>query len=63
MNFSIYAALTRELKPFEVPFLSTNYAWFPWLTYQILKYFENCLTAIEVRPGVYEKSEKQKVFI
>ena len=29
---------------------------------QILKYFEDCLTAIEVRPGGYEKSEKQKMF-
>ena len=33
------------------------------LLYQILKYFENWLTTIEVRPGVNEKSWKQKMFI
>ena len=70
MNFSIYAvnvssrtALTRELKPFEVPFSSTDVLRFSWVKYQILKYFEDCLTTIEVRPGVYEKLEKQKFFI
>ena len=70
MTFSIYAvnissktALTHELEPFEVPFSSTDYPRFLWLKYQILKYFEDWLTKIEVRPGVYEKSEKQKIFI
>ena len=33
-----------------------------WLKYQILVYFEG-LKTIEVRPGVYKKSEKQKMFI
>ena len=34
-----------------------------WLKHQFLKYFEDWLTTIKVRPGVYEKSEKQKMFI
>ena len=70
MNFSIYAvnvscrtALTHELKPFEVPFLSTDDPRFSRLKYHILKPFEDCLTTIDVRPGVYEKSEKQNMFI
>ena len=49
-----------ELKPLEVPFLSTDDSWFLWQKYQILMYFEDCLKTIEVRPGVYEKSEKEK---
>ena len=67
MNFLMYAvnvssrtALTRELKLFEAPFLSTNDPRFSWLKYQILKYLEGWLTTIEVRPGVYEKPEKKK---
>ena len=70
MNFSIYAvnvscrtALTHELKPFEVPFLSTDDPRFSRLKYHILKPLEDWLTTIGVRPGVYEKSEKQNMFI
>ena len=33
-----------------------------WLKYQILIYFEG-LKTIEVRPGAYKNSEKQKIFI
>ena len=55
-------ALTRELKPLEAPFLPTDDPRILWLKYQILIYFEG-LKTIEVRPGVYEKSEKQKMFI
>ena len=36
---------------------------FSWLKYQILKYFEDCLTTIELRQGVYEKSAIQIMFI
>ena len=50
MNFSIHAmsassrtALTRELKPFEAPLLSTNDPQFLWPKYHILKYFEDWL--------------------
>ena len=67
MNVSTYAlnvrsrtALTCELKPFKVPFLSTDDPQFSWLKYQISKHFKESLTIIDVRPGVYEKSEKQK---
>ena len=49
-----------ELKPLEAPFLSTDEPWFLWQKYQILMYFEDCLKTIEVRPGVYEKSEEEK---
>ena len=52
-----------ELKALEAPFLSTDDLRFLWLKYQILMYFEDCLKTIEVRPGLYEKSEKQKLFI
>ena len=55
-------ALTRELKALEAPFLPTDDPWILWLKYQILIYFEGLKTT-EVRPGVYEKSEKQKMFI
>ena len=63
MNVSSTTALTRELKPLEAPFLSTDNPRFLWLKYQILIYFEDWLKTIEVRPGVYEKSEKQKMFM
>ena len=63
MNFSIHAmsasirtALTRELKPFEAPLLSTNDPQFLWPKYHILKYFEDWLKT-KVWNG---KSEKQK---
>ena len=59
MKVSIYAvyvssrtALTRELKPLGVPFLSTDDPRFSRLKYQILKYFEDWLKAFEVRPGL-----------
>ena len=63
MNVSSTTALTRELKPLEAPFLSTDDPRFLWLKYQILIYFQDWLKTIEVRPGVYEKSEKQKMFM
>ena len=63
MNFSSIAALTRELKLPEAPFLPTDDPRFLWLKYQILIYFDDWLKTFEVRPGVYEKSEKQKIFI
>ena len=63
MNVSSTTALTRELKPLEALFFPTDDPRFLWLKYQILIYFEDRLKTIEVRPGVYEKSEKQKMFI
>ena len=63
MNVSSTTDLTRELKPLDAPFLPTDDPRFLWLKYQILSYFEDWLKTIEVRPGVYEKSEKQKMFI
>ena len=51
-------ALTCELKPFDAPFLSTDDPRFSWLK-QFTKYFEDWLTTVEVRPGVYEKFEKK----
>ena len=44
-------------------FLPTDDPRFLWLKYQILSYFEDWLKTIEVRSGVYEKSEKKKMFI
>ena len=44
--------LTCELKRFEGLFLSTDDPRFFGLKYQILKYFEDWLTTIEVRPTV-----------
>ena len=43
MNVSSKTVLTRELKPFEVAFLSTDDPRFLWLKYQILKYFQDWL--------------------
>ena len=63
MNVSITTVLTRDLKPLEVPFLPTDDPRFMWLKYQILIYFEVRLNTIDVRPGVYQKSVKQKIFI
>ena len=63
MNVRSTTPLTRELKPLEAPLLPTDDPRFLWLKYQILIYFEDWLETIEVRPGIYEKSEKQKMFI
>ena len=63
MNVTSTTTLTCELKRLEAPFLSTYDLRFSWLKHQILKYFEDWLKAIEVRPGMSEKSEKQKTFI
>ena len=58
MNFSSTTALTRELNLLEAPFLPTDDPRFLGLKYQILIYFEDRLKTIEVRRGVYKKSEK-----
>ena len=63
MNVSSTTALTREMKQLEAPFLSTGDPQFLWLKYKILIYFEDWLKIIEVRPGLSEKSEKQKLFM
>ena len=55
--------LTRELNPLKAPFSPTDDPWFLWLKYQVLIYFEDSLKAIEVRPRVYKKSKKQKMFV
>ena len=55
--------MTRELNPLEAPFLPTDDPRFLWLKYQILIYFEDGLKTVKVRPRVYEKSEKQNVYI
>ena len=60
VNVSRTTALTRELKPFEAPFLSNDDPRFLWLKHQFLKYFEGWLTTIEVRTGIHEKYGKQK---
>ena len=62
MNVGSTTNLTRELKPLEAPFLPTDDPRFLWLKYQMFSYFEDWLKTIEVRSGVYEKSEKQKMF-
>ena len=62
MNVSSTTALTRELKLLEPLFLSTDNPWILWLKYQNLIYFEG-LKTIEVRPGVYKKSETKNVHI
>ena len=63
MNVGSRTALTREMKRFEVTFLSTDDPWLSGLKYQVLKYFDDWFTKIEVRPSVYEKFEKQEMFI
>ena len=63
MNVSSTTALILKLKPLEASFLPTDDPRFLWLKYQILIYFEDWLKTTEVRPGVYEKLEKQKMFI
>ena len=55
--------MTRKLKPFEAPSLPTHDPQFSWLKYQILKYLEDWLKTIELRPGVYEKSETKNVYM
>ena len=59
MNVSSTTGLARELKPLDAPFLPTDDPRILWLRYQILKYSDDWLKTIEVRPGVYEKSEKK----
>ena len=64
MNVSSTTALTRELNPLEARFLPTDDPQFLLLKYQILIYFGDWLKkSSEVRPGAYEKPEKQKMFI
>ena len=63
MNVSSKTALTRQLNPLEAPYLPTDDPRLLWLKYQILIYFEDGLKAVKVRPGVWQKSEKQKMFI
>ena len=63
MNVSNTTALSRELKPFNAPFSSTDDPRFLWLKNQFLKYFEDWLSSIEKRPRAYTKSEKQKMFV
>ena len=63
MNVRSTRALTGELRALETPFLSTEDPRFLWLKYQSLIHFEDWLNIIEVRPGVYEKSGKQKMFM
>ena len=63
MNVNSATALILELKRFEAPLLSNDDPRFSWLKYQFFKYFEDWLTIIEVEPGVYEKSEKLKMFV
>ena len=62
MNVSSTTALTHEIKQLEA-LLSTGDPQFLWLKYKILIYFEDWLKIIEVRPGLSEKSEKQKLFM
>ena len=59
MNVSSRKTLTRELKPFEVAFLSSDDPRFLCLKYQVLRYFEDLLTKIKVIPRVYNKSHHQ----
>ena len=63
MNVSSTTVLTPELKPFEPSFLSTVDPRISWLKHQLLKYFGDWLTTIEVRPGIYKTCEKGKMFI
>ena len=63
MNVSSRIALTREMKRFGVTFLSTDDPWLSGLKYQILKYFDDWFTKIEVRLSVYEKLETKNVYI
>ena len=58
INVSSTTVLICELKPLEAPFLPTGDPRCLWLKYQILIYFEDWLNTNDVRPGVYEKSEK-----
>ena len=63
MNISSTTALIRELNPLETRFLPTEDPRFLWLKYRILVYFEDWLKTIEVKPGVYETSGKEKMFM
>ena len=53
MNVSSTTVLIRKLKPFDATFLSADNHWFSWLKYQFLKFFEDWLTRIAVKPGIY----------
>ena len=55
--------MIRELNPLETRFLPTEDPRFLWLKYRILVYFEDWLKTIEVKPGVYETSGKEKMFM
>ena len=47
MNVSSTTASSRESKPFNAPFSSTDDPWFSWLKNQFLKYFEDWLRSVE----------------
>ena len=56
-------AWSRELRPFNAPFSSTDDPRLSWLKNQFLKYFEDWLGSLEERTGAYTKFEEQKMFI
>ena len=60
---NVTTALTHELDPLEAHFLPIGDPLLLTLKHQILVYFEDWFKTIKVRPGVYEKSEKQKMLI
>ena len=63
MNVSSTTASSRELKPFNTPYLSTDNPLFSGLKNQFLKNFKDLLRSIKKRLGAYTKSERQKMFI
>ena len=52
MNVNSKTVLTRELKPFEALFSSTDDPQSSWLKHQILKYFKDWLKTIEETPAL-----------
>ena len=62
MNVSSTTVSSRELKPFNAPFSSTDASVFTDKK-SALKIFRRLVRSIQKRPGAYTKFEKQKMFI
>ena len=54
---------SRELKPFNAPFLSTDDPRFFMAKKSIFKIFEDWLKSIEERPGAYTNLRTENVYI
>ena len=63
MNIRSTSEYKRDAKPFLAPFLSVDDHRFAWLETTFLPYFDNWMESIKSRPGNFEKSAQNNMFI